>query len=378
VHVAPESELSLLLAHVPPEVTGAEFRRCRNDIVRALARFGSVGPTGVLDENDDEVESYGNGDADFFVVDDMYNDEQRLHLIETLATRVIEPLLESLTQAVSHSPHWAAHLAIGDAGLYVFADRVVPCGRRFWDCDSVGAIADRCSRPVEFGPAPDSWADGYEIWHDLVCGAWYRDQLPTGPDRQWAYVINYLSQTKPITEFTYRNRILYDLHPATRLEFVSRFLEEFGDGRETSTVGIETVAEDAGQLLLHLEDASSIKLLNWIATAQARLAPNDAFYFWTKVIYAANKGGTLKDAVSKRLASFLLAKVPPPNAELISLSALLGLACIKHPEVSEQAARLSLQNDHWGASVHAWLRQLSANRDAYPYPSDEIDLSSLR
>src|ERR1700756_2733011 len=128
VHVAPESELSLLLIHVPPKVTWADFRHCRNDIVAALARFGSVGPTGVFDENDDEVESYGGGDADFFVVDDMYNDVQRLHLIETDATRVTEPLLESLTQAVSHNRQWAAHLAIGDAGLYVFADRVVPCG----------------------------------------------------------------------------------------------------------------------------------------------------------------------------------------------------------------------------------------------------------
>jgi hypothetical protein len=63
-------------------------------------------------------------------VDDMYSDVQRRHLIETDASRVAVPLLESLAQAVSRSPHWAAHVAIGDAGLHVFADRVVPCGRR--------------------------------------------------------------------------------------------------------------------------------------------------------------------------------------------------------------------------------------------------------
>jgi hypothetical protein len=51
VHIAQESELTLLLAPVPPTVTRAEFRRCRN-IVLALARFGSVGPTGVCEKDE--------------------------------------------------------------------------------------------------------------------------------------------------------------------------------------------------------------------------------------------------------------------------------------------------------------------------------------
>src|SRR4051812_9571450 len=136
MRVAPESELALLLAHVPPSVSWADFTRCRNDIVRTLARFGSVGPSGVHDENDDEVESYRSGELAFFVVDDMYNDVARLHLIETAASRVTAPLLVALSKAVARSPHWAAHIAVGDAGLYVFADHVLPCGRRFWDCDS--------------------------------------------------------------------------------------------------------------------------------------------------------------------------------------------------------------------------------------------------
>jgi hypothetical protein len=377
VYVAPETEVRLLLAHIPPKVTEAEFRRCRNDIVRALARFGSVGPKGVVDENDDEVECYGSGDPAFFVVDDMYNDVQRLHLVETEATRITEPMLESLVQAISQSRHWAAHLAIGDAGLYVFADRVVPCGRRFWDCDSVGAIADRCSRPVEFGPVPASWTDGYELWRDLVCGIWHRDRLPAGPDRQWVCVLDYLSQTKPISEFTYRNRVLYELHPATRLEFVSRFLEEFTEERERSTVGIETVAQDSGQLLSHLEDAASSDLLVMLAAAQGKLARKAAFYFWTKVVYGVDKDcGSKRD--TEKLAFFLLAKIRPPNAELVSLSALLGLACIKHPDVAEQAARLSSANDHWSPSVRAWLRKLSTDRDLYPYPPNDVDLSSVR
>jgi hypothetical protein len=378
VHVAPESELNLLFAHVPPKVTWADFRRCRNDIVRTLARFGSVGPSGVHDDNDDEIESYSSGDAAFFVVEDMYGDEQRLHLIETDANRVTAPLLESLTQAVARSRHWAVHVAIGDAGFYVFADRVLPCGRRFWDCDSMDAIVDRCSRPIDFGPAPGSWPEGYEIWRELVCGVWHRDRLPAGPDRQWAYVLTYLSQTRPISQFTYRGRVQYYLHPATRLEFASRFLEQFAAGRETSTIGIETVAQDAGDLLSKLEDVVSAELLELLATAQARLAHKEAFYFWTKVIYGADKGGVSKGASSEGVASFLLARTLPPNAEVASLSALLGLACLKHPKVSEVAARLSTQYPHWGRSVHDWLRKLSTKRDAYPYPSNDIELTSLR
>ena len=307
----------------------------------------------------------------------MYSDVQRLHLVETAANRVTAPLLEALAHTVARSPHWTIHLAIGDAGLHVFADRLIPCGRRFWDCDSVRAVADRCAGPVDFGPVPSSWPEGYDIWHDLVCGTWNRDRLPAGPDRQWAYVLNYLSKTPKISQFTYRRRVVYDLHPATRTEFVIRFLGQFAARLETSDIGIETVVEDAGYLLSRSEGVASDQLLGSLAAAQLTLERKNAFFFWSRVIYGAEKGGPLRPTISNELALFLLSKTLPLNAEVVSLSALLGLARLKRPEVSEQAVRLRAQNPHWGPSVHDWLRELSARPDAYPYPASEIELSSL-
>src|SRR5262249_4705722 len=152
-------------------------------------------------------------------------------------------------------------------------------------------------------------------------------------DRQWAYVINYLSQMSKISEFTYLDRVLYDLHPATRAEFVTRFLEQFAARRETSAIGIETVAQDAGHLLSNFEHLASDQLLGSLASAQATLARKEAFFFWTRVTYGVEKGGALLRAVSNNLALFLLTKTLPPNAEVVSLSALLGLACLKHPDV---------------------------------------------
>jgi hypothetical protein len=172
--------------------------------------------------------------------------------------------------------------------------------------------------------------------------------------------------------------VLYDLHPATRLDLVTRFLEQFAAGREASIIGMETVAQDAGDLLLKLTDAVIGEMLGRLANAQARLARKEAFYLWTRVMFGAEKSGALQGPLSNRLALFLLARTLPPNAEVVSLSALLGLACLKHPEVSQQATRLSLQNPHWGRSVHDWLRKLSITKDAYPYPPNDIELSSLR
>jgi hypothetical protein len=217
------------------------------------------------------------------------------------------------------------------------------------------------------------WSEGYEIWEDLVCGTWHRDQLPVGPDRQWTYILNYLSQTRNVSEFTYKGRVIYDLHPATRREFVLRFLDRASAGDQTSMVGIETVAQDAGRLLSELDGAASNDLLGGLATAQVKLPRKEAFYFWTRVIYGLSKGVSLGAPPSIPITLFLSAKTVPPGVGIVSLSAILGLACLKDPEVPERATQLSLMNPQWGVAIHSWLRKLGTNRDAYPYPSSDLE-----
>jgi hypothetical protein len=101
-----ESSLELLLAHIPPPVSRAEFRRCRNDIVRVLSVFGTVGPSGVHDEHDEEIEFYSVKHPAFHVVDDMYNDVSRLHLVETDSIRLTELVITGLAEALVPNPGW--------------------------------------------------------------------------------------------------------------------------------------------------------------------------------------------------------------------------------------------------------------------------------
>jgi hypothetical protein len=132
-----------------------------------------------------------------------------------------------------------------------------------------------------------------------------------------------------------------------------------------------------GSLLNRFDDAINDELLSQLKTAQAKLEPKEAFYLWTMVVYGANVSGISRAAVSNRLASFLLAGTLPPHPEIHKLSAVLGLASLRHPEVSARAAYLSQQNPHWGPAIHEWLQKLSSDPGAYPYPLKEIEFSTL-
>jgi hypothetical protein len=342
--------------------------------VRVLSRFGTVGPSGIHDENLQETEISGVVNPAFYVVDDMYNDRSRLHLVEADAVDVTEMVANALAQALESNPGWGVHVAIGDAGLYVFANHIVPCGRRFWDCASVTDIAERCTRNVDFGSEPTGWPEGYAVWRVLVCGAWDLREMPPTPDRQWAFVFDYLSRTTPITQFSYRNRVRYDLHPATRFEFISRFLQEFTSGRETSTDGLETVSEDVGVVLRHLDESSTNELLSQLAAAQAIVTPEVSFFFWTRVVHGAGRTSASQGVATNLLDRFLVQMILAPNPDIILLSAILGLACLHSPRVPDQAARLSKRS--WSGPVRAWLTTL-AKGSRYPYPPQEFDFSNL-
>ena len=377
MQVLPESELNRKLLPQPPKVTWDEFRRCRNDVLRALSKFGTVGPTGAQDHRDKEVAPFGVSSPDFFVVDDMYNKETRLHLIETDINQITDPLLHALNLALEQNLNWGAHAAIGDASIYVFAGQLIPCGRRFWDCDSIAAIVQKTLGPVDFGPVPVSWPTGYELWRDLICGIWNPTKISPAPDRQWSYILNHLMQASHVSKFTYKNRLIYDLHPATRHAFILRFLEELGSSNSALMVGLNSIAFDAGDLFARLESEPRWELLDHLAKAQPKLTRSEIPFFWAGVIQGLSNGRNLVEPASIPLKQFLKAQIKQPKAGLLELSALLGLAILKDLEVPVLASQLSSLNPGWEFAIHAWLQNLSNDPKAYPYPIHEIDWGKL-
>jgi hypothetical protein len=198
--------------------------------------------------------------------------------------------------------------------------------------------------------------------------------MPHAPDRQWEYVFDYLCRIKRITPFSYRDRVRYELHPATRFEFVSRFLQEYTTGRETSTIGLGTVSEDVGILLRYLDETRTNELLSRLADAQAIVPPKAAFYFWTRVVQGTGRITTTDRTAVNRLDAFLAQMILATDRDVVLLSAILGLGCLHSPRVPQEAARLSQRR--WSAPVRAWLVAL-AEGSRHPYPSQEFDFSNL-
>jgi hypothetical protein len=81
----------------------AEFDRARNSLVRACARFGTVGPSGQLPTAGDEAVALEN--PDFYIVEDQYSNERRL-IIEPLLEKVSAPWLETISSAIEPGSGW--------------------------------------------------------------------------------------------------------------------------------------------------------------------------------------------------------------------------------------------------------------------------------
>ena len=86
--------------------------------------------------------------------------------------------------------------------------------------------------------------------------------------------------------------------------------------------------------------------------------------------------GESRDTAS-RLGMFVSSLTQPPHPEVVQLSSLLGMACLHHTGLPAAAERLNRENPHWGPSVQLWLKGL-ADGKRYPYPPQDMDLSTLR
>ena len=71
-----------------------------------MRAFGTVGPVGempilVTEEASEKACIRGTEDPDFFVVDDMYDDKHRAHIVECSPKFVTKAALEKLTKMLS-------------------------------------------------------------------------------------------------------------------------------------------------------------------------------------------------------------------------------------------------------------------------------------
>ena len=125
-----------------------EFHELRNQVLRVLRRYGTVGPMGEAPINDDPngpddswpVESRR---PDFFVVDDWPNTMERYIRVEPTYRLPSASVLEELAFLLRGRDRWGIELALGD-GLLVITDQALMVdGPRFRKCSSLEDVVKR-------------------------------------------------------------------------------------------------------------------------------------------------------------------------------------------------------------------------------------------
>jgi len=133
----------------PPLFSWREYYCFRNELLRVLQPYGTVGPMGELPIFDDwetsnEAWEAGTRNPDFFVVDDMYNQYDRWNRVEASPWFVTTRLLHDLVALVQRWPGWCVYLALTKGGLTVLEDRILYEGELFADARSVDELGEKC------------------------------------------------------------------------------------------------------------------------------------------------------------------------------------------------------------------------------------------
>ena len=105
----------------PPLFTWKEYYRFRNDLVRVLERYGTVGPIGEMQILDDWERSRDGwqGDTanpDFFVAADMWNEYDRWNRVEASPWLISSTVLQELIAMVRVWPGWCVYIALTEGG----------------------------------------------------------------------------------------------------------------------------------------------------------------------------------------------------------------------------------------------------------------------
>jgi hypothetical protein len=361
--------------------TWKEFYDFRNHVLRVLRRFGSAGPMGEVDlsvDADDEPEFEDTivKDPDFFVVDDMYNEHDRLCIVECDPEHIKSDLIQSLSQMAIGFPDWYVSFSLGDSGLRVSAETMLRGGRRFWDCETLEQIAERCARPVDYGlagPFPEAM---YSLWVAVVSGE-FRSSMAYAepPDRQWTEAILSLQDMCArqadghLRSFAY-DQIRYDIHPETRRQLVLRFLGEVSSfSPERLTAAKRNVEKDAGEALSNaLDQDDKVSLARRISLGQqavaARLNGEEVVFWWPNVVHSI---GSPSEELRLVLVAELRGHLKDSNP-MIQLSAVFGLALLRINDIASVVDEVAKANGHWftNQKLTIWLEKLKAGSTSYP------------
>lgn len=382
LRLAGESEMPISDYDQPAQFGWHEFYDFRNHVIRVLRRFGSAGPCGQADLSvaDDDAPSFENEiveDPDFFVVDDMWNEHDRLSLVESDPKHITADVIEALAEMASAFPRWRVVLKLGDCGLDVFGDKVIVGGRRFWDCNTVKDLVSRCAMPIDYGPVTPFPETMYPLWLAVVTGKYRSSQeFPEPPDRQWQEAMLVLEEMirrqapgEPLSSFAY-DRIQRDLHPRTRLQLVRHFLENISSYPQPSVEEARSnVLEDAGEAMAWSAIPADCKsLARSVSTAQISVAtwskPNDIVFWWPYVLSAI---GEPKPALKPILVGELRGLLNNSNS-WIQLSAVFSLALLRVDDIVEVVDRAMNVNADWSRNeaLCDWLRRLKGGSTMYP------------
>jgi len=134
----------------PPLFTWKQYYSFRNDLIRILQRYGTIGPMGempILDDLETSEEAWHGGtkNPDFFVVADMWNEYNRWNRVETSPWLVNISLLHELIAMVRTWPGWCVYLALVQGGVTVLGDRVLYEGDLFAGATSLKDLIQRCA-----------------------------------------------------------------------------------------------------------------------------------------------------------------------------------------------------------------------------------------
>jgi hypothetical protein len=382
VRVGPDSELPETDYDQPPQFTWKEFYDFRNHVIRTLRRFGSAGPLGEADlsiDDEDEEPAFEDGvveEPDFFVVDDMWNEHDRLSVVESDAKHISAALMEALVDAAGRFPGWRVSMRLGDCGLNVFGDKVLVGGRRFWDCATVDELATRCARPVDYGAEEPFSNAAYALWVQIITGRFQSTgTYPAFSERQWIEAVRAMEDSRrrrgggPLPSSAY-GRVRYDLHPKTKSIFLRRFLSAISEFPQDAVAEARVnIQKDAGDALSLASDARErADLIQHISAAQEAvsdwLGGIDVVIWWPYVIDTC---GNISEDLRRAVMGELRARLTFPN-EWIQMSGVFSLALLGAEDIGDVVVNALAAHPPWSRNPELveWLERLRRGSKMYP------------
>jgi hypothetical protein len=365
----------------PPLVTWRDFYDFRNQVIRLLRIFGTAGPMGEVDLSADEEDQPCFSpeivaEPDFFVVDDMYNEHDKVSTVECTPASIDAVVIESLAAMMRVFPGWRVHFALGDSGVVISSDAVLVGGRRFWDCGSMVELSERCQKSVDFGP-PEPLDDSMNrLWRNILLGGIDQTvQFPLASSRQWAEIIRSLeairSQRKDgcLTSFAY-DQVRHDLHPYTRRELLDRLFPDLpAFSQEKLTAAKRNIQKDSGMALADcasIREASDLLVQIWssLETTSGNLGHSEVVNWWADLLHEVRDP---PDWLRKVLEDELRIRVRQSNP-LFELSAIFGLAWLRTHDIPLLVDGAMIRRPEWKSNpmLMKWLEDLRMKRRSYP------------